>query len=370
MTQLGIHTYGVMIMIQDYTINIFNKIGMSGHSMTLTLLGRTADHSELNTYMDVINNKHWLWSTVFANDPYDATVWLRDWSMIGELGAKVRVALGSNVFKMFGKLGWQTIYVYSYLASRMISIPAERRVGEQIAYGVMITMERSGRYYSMAENIWLRRSMTTLGLAVQACGRFRLAIRLMELCKRLETDPEFSLQDIDIAMVAAESYKGLLQYKPALEELFHCFEFNKNMQGIYHPNTVTSMKKIIDIMDLRGPQLYDRIETVLLNIFDAFGRNKETTSKVYHLLWKAWERGGIDTRERELEEEYSNALALRATDRPTTPDLQDFFYFQNLETWVHNTKVSQYHISSGGGGGWVSELDHSDGISGAGFDWV
>ncbi|KAK6540662.1 hypothetical protein TWF694_008055 [Orbilia ellipsospora] len=314
-THICVYPTNTIVWLQYYAINIFNKIGMSGHSINLRLFADTA-----NEFTIQVSN----------GSPR--------WSRIKDCLANIRETIRLRVHNRFGKFGWQTILFYSILACKLMETQTERTLGEEIAYGIIYTIQRSGYNYSVGERYWFLDCIRSIAEMLQRCGKFQLAIWVIESSTWLGTKAKVVEDDAKMSAIKSSAYIGLSKYKSALEELFFSFHFYKHKYGLQYQRTTILIERMTYIMDQRGPQLYTSLDPVFQNIFAIFCRSKKTDFQIYQLLWKAWERGGINTRQ--LEQEYSNALALRDTNRSATPDLQDYMYFQSLETWIHAQNLS------------------------------
>ncbi|KAF3155555.1 hypothetical protein TWF569_008924 [Orbilia oligospora] len=97
-------------------------------------------------------------------------------------------------------------------------------------------------------------------------------------------------------------------------------------------------------IDLRGPVLYNYLDSTLDKLLQSFERAGKAKSCAYQELWKARKRGGFDL------EGYANILAHSGNSHS-----QDYWYSQCLQSWLfHQDQDLRFGANNGG---WVEEIE-------------
>ncbi|KAF3217114.1 hypothetical protein TWF191_008793 [Orbilia oligospora] len=105
-----------------------------------------------------------------------------------------------------------------------------------------------------------------------------------------------------------------------------------------------SLLCVFDRIDLRGPVLYNYLDSTLDKLLQSFERAGKAKSRAYQELWKARKRGGFDL------EGYANILA-----HSGNSDSQDYWYSQGLQSWLfHQDQDLRFGAKNGG---WVEEIE-------------
>ncbi|KAK6342123.1 hypothetical protein TWF730_001601 [Orbilia blumenaviensis] len=97
--------------------------------------------------------------------------------------------------------------------------------------------------------------------------------------------------------------------------------------------TGLALRKIYDVADARGPILYRSLYPVLVDAQKRFA----TAGIKYIGLRSEWQRVVAKNKAYRtfcLGKEYSNILAIQSSNRPLTPDLQQYLHYQGLESWM------------------------------------
>ncbi|EPS42135.1 hypothetical protein H072_3839 [Dactylellina haptotyla CBS 200.50] len=273
-----------------------------------------------------------------------------------------RDSVRKNTLMKYGRHHHRTLFVYAELATRMVKIPERRQEGELMVYGIVHTIEHSIHGFSShIKKPWVFRTLVLLAETLLECGNYRLVIKLLEAGAAWEKE-QMARKNGNKAFRPVSNfskrlgiaYRKLGMYKQSLEVLFAWFHDSKEVYGLSHNGTFRSMEYITEVMDARGPVLYSNLEPTFDKLFTTFAASGKINNRVYDQLWKAWERGGINTNE--LQREYGTILSLRSTSHTSPTDLQDYVYFQGLEEWMYSQGAPVDSSQSG----WVEELEFKD----------
>ncbi|KAK6541066.1 hypothetical protein TWF694_008443 [Orbilia ellipsospora] len=315
-----VYTFNFSDLLDASAFCIYDSIGMGAHSDALSCI--IVDRTKIEPTLAVA---------------YDAAT-----SNLQEM-----------VLQIYGPDHPKTLRLFSTLAWYMLMGSAEtRRQSELITYGIIQTIKARYTTYQGSSQRAMIVCFTNLGDILGVFDNFYLSSKILvepsiweaeyEHCRALLPTGS-SMHHLGIA------YGKIGKYEEGLRALLTCFNGYRDQFDINHPESLEQIAKITQIMDLRGPVLYNHLDTFydgLLESLDAAGR---ANSRGYQSLYKARKRGGIDA------SEYAHILALRRSGT-RTPDLQDFVYAQGLECWLYDQEVPFVAQQ----GGWVQEINYED----------
>ncbi|EPS45555.1 hypothetical protein H072_474 [Dactylellina haptotyla CBS 200.50] len=246
-----------------------------------------------------------------------------------------------NILKRHGKSDVRTIFAYSCLA-RTLAFRGDRR-SETMAYGIIDTIKNLPATVSQHHKMWVVTSLENLGMALVSVRKYNLVVKILEQA-RFWHNHELS-GGMRIPIPQANQYLGIAydelgEYKKSLGAFYRLFYDNKEKFPFDDWRVVDSISWITEVMEKRGPIIYTSVDPIFDSIFRVYEKAGKTNHWAFRKLWAVWENSGIDVEK--LRDEYKQILSLevaRRTTREKTPDLQEFFYFQGLESWVYSQKI-------------------------------
>ncbi|EPS42603.1 hypothetical protein H072_3406 [Dactylellina haptotyla CBS 200.50] len=291
------------VRFNSYLLDILHVMGIGCHEMVLVTLDQRADQG---------------FSTGEEIKPVEVTL--------------------KGFLKRYGRYHYSTTFGFSKLAARMCRVQGLEREGKELVYRIYHATKMSFLGNSIIARKWTRTTLLSLAYSLTLLENPRSALKMIKQAEEYNSDSlRLVTNPIYEKPTKAACYKRLGRFNESLEEYFDILHYHKEVQGINSVHAQLVIELIIRIMDDRGPVLYTSLDPVFQRVFNKFEKARRTGSKTYQQFWKAWERGGISTKE--LQEEYANALAARAKNRSSTLDLQDFIYFQGLENWMYSQGV-------------------------------
>ncbi|KAF3284119.1 hypothetical protein TWF970_011340 [Orbilia oligospora] len=232
------------------------------------------------------------------------------------------------LLKKHGQSHLKTLRFFTDLAYEMVhsKVPETRQRGELLAFGIIQTLRATYRVYSSYTMIFMSSCFRSLGSLLLKFRRPHLAASLL-------LEPSSWAEDLttinptqSCRHLLGRAYADTGRYKESLHTLFFC------------------LNSFRDQYDLRGPVLYNYLDSTLDKLLQSFERAGKAKSRAYQELWKARKRGGFDL------EGYANILA-----HSGNSDSQDYWYSQGLQSWLfHQDQDLRFGANNGG---WVEEME-------------
>ncbi|KAK6525331.1 hypothetical protein TWF694_005474 [Orbilia ellipsospora] len=291
---------------------VYCSIGMTTHSLTLDYF--TADLDLLEPELATAYNK---------------------------AGAEIRKA----VLQKYGVNHSKTLLVYTMWATNMVhsSSPHLKKRGELILYGVLQISKAQYLSYSDAKKMYTSRFVREMGGALLRLGRSDLAADFLVIPSSWGRDDAIN-PTFNCTHVLGVAYANLGKHKESLRTLFSCFNGYRDRYNIDHFYSEIQIERIIEVMNQRGPVLYNCLDSAFDKLFRSLGTGK-VKRRTYQILYDARKRSGVDPKE------YVDILASISRNKSAISDMGLFMYSQSLETWLNHQEVS-YEINQGG---WVEE---------------
>ncbi|KAK6519063.1 hypothetical protein TWF281_003752 [Arthrobotrys megalospora] len=262
------------------------------------------------------------------------------------------------VLQKYGRSHPKTLHLYSIFAWEMIDSSQEdgihrQQQGELMAYGILQTVKETYQIYPDSLKDRMMSCLRNLGYALLRCGRSDLVTSLLAEPSCWEGQPGVSLPlgpAWSCKHIVGLAYADVGRHKEALHALFACFNGYRDRIDINHPYSRDQIGEITRVMDLRGPVLYNYLDSTFDKLLASLEARGKANGPTYQELCEARKRGGFNT------EEYVDTLALMSTrNRSRTPDLQDFMFSQGLESWLWHQDVPSVENQ-----GWVEEINDFD----------
>ncbi|KAF3223324.1 hypothetical protein TWF106_005097 [Orbilia oligospora] len=250
------------------------------------------------------------------------------------------------LLKKHGQSHLKTLRFFTDLAYEMVhsKVPETRQRGELLAFGIIQTLRATYRVYSSYTMIFMASCFRSLGSLLLEFRRPHLATSLL-------LEPSSWAEDLttinptqSCRHLLGRAYADTGRYKESLHTLFFCLNSFRDQYGLNHSYTCEQIQEITRVIDLRGPVLYNYLDSTLDKLLQSFERAGKAKSRAYQELWKARKRGGFDL------EGYANILA-----HSGNSDSQDYWYSQGLQSWLfHQDQDLRFGAKNGG---WVEEIE-------------
>ncbi|KAK6358776.1 hypothetical protein TWF730_008095 [Orbilia blumenaviensis] len=364
------HAVHLPFLLSEYGVN---------HFFVAWALDLTAD-----TLMETLSDG--AWANLFNNCAFliyesismgTHTLAMDVWALISpKTPSKVAIALNkardkvrSTIIKKYRWDHMKTLYLHVRIANEMYySRELQKGAGELMAYGLFkilvqiytkFPISMKGKGWTLSQEIEILQCFGALGDILLGSGEYSNVVVKYLVEPSVWGKRSTYLHSVDpmasCMHVIGRAYAKIGKLKESLRELMACLEIyrHKGSFGLDHEYWVQQIDQITEVMSLRGPILYETLDSNFYKLPGLFEAARKARRRYQQELYQAGHRemgdDHIDA------EEYGRILARRASKRLATPELADMqtsMYFEGLECWLY----SQGNISSASDRGWVEEI--------------